>query len=236
MEIRVYGPLNDFLPPEWRGHTVTRELASHTSVKDAIEALGVPHPEVGIVLVNGELAEFGKLVGTGDRISAYPAMLGFAAGNRRPVRFVLDVHLGRLAAYLRMSGFDAVYRNDYADEEIARIAGQEDRIVLTRDIGLLKRRNVERGYWLRHTDSGRQLEEIVERYGLPHGETAFSRCLACNGRLTAVSKDEVLEEIPPRVREHFEEFRRCGECRKVYWPGSHYRRMRERLGKLSGAS
>jgi len=229
---RFYGPLNDFLPPARRQATLVCEYTGRASVKDTIEALGVPHPEVDLVVVNGAPATFDVILHPGDHVSVYPAfgLVDLPGGVRLtpPLverRFVADAHLGRLAAYLRLLGFDTVYRNDFADEEIAETSQREDRVVLTRDVGLLKRAVVQRGYFLRATEPGRQVVEVVRRFDLgPHAHP-FSRCLRCNEPLAPVSKTHVAPLVPPRSREQFEEFSRCPACRRVYWKGSHYARM-----------
>jgi len=146
---------------------------------------------------------------------------------------VLDVHLGRLAAYLRMLGFDSAYRNCAGDAELARISAEQERILLTRDRGLLKHSAVTRGYWLRQTDSRRQAAEVVRRFDLGRRLRPFTRCMACNERLRPASKAEVQERIPPLIAARHEEFRECPACRRVYWEGSHYQRMQGWIEELA---
>jgi hypothetical protein len=140
-------------------------------------------------------------------------------------RFVLDNHLGRLAVYLRMLGFDALYRNDYQDEELARVSSEERRILLTRDVRLLMRNQVRHGYWVRSKIPRQQLLEIVKRYNLVEMVTPFLRCMRCNGVLMPVSKEMVLDRLEPLTRLYYDDFRICAECDQVYWRGSHYERM-----------
>jgi uncharacterized protein with PIN domain len=231
---RFYAELNDFLPPERRFAEFAHEFPAGASVKDRIESLGVPHTEVDLILVNGEPADFARALADGDRISVYPVFEAFdiAAVERlrpEPLRtpaFILDVHLGRLAAYLRMLGFDTAWRNHAADAELAGISRDERRILLTRDVGLLKRSAVTHGYFVRETDARRQLLEIVRRFHLARLAKPFSRCLRCNIPLEDAPAEEVLGSVPPRAAALHTEFRRCPACRRVYWPGSHYRRMR----------
>src|SRR6516164_651772 len=123
--IRFYAELNDFLPEERRNQTIMHTFGVSGSVKDTIEALGVPHTEVDLILANGQSVDFSYRVRNGDKISVYPEFEAIdvsLAIRLRPVPlrracFVLDTHLGRLAGYLRMLGFDTVYRRDYADRE-----------------------------------------------------------------------------------------------------------------------
>jgi uncharacterized protein with PIN domain len=204
---------------------IDRSFAVAGSLKDLIESCGVPHTEVGRVEVNEAASELAYIVRDGDEIDVHPAVL-------RGDRFVLDVHLGKLAAYLRMLGFDAVYRSCFSDPELVRVSVDEDRVLLTRDRGLLKHAVLTKGYWLRETDSRAQLAEIVRRFDLKPSMRPFTRCMACNGELVDIPRSEAIAEIPPRVAREFDQFRRCGRCRRVYWPGSHYRRMQERIAAL----
>jgi uncharacterized protein with PIN domain len=239
---RFYAELNDHLPPAQQYRTVDRTFLLPVSVKDIIESFGVPHTEVDLVLVNGESSDFSRLVRDGDRVAVYPVFeaLDIAPELRlRPLalrepRFVLDVQLGRLAAYLRMLGFDTLYDNRAGDPELAQISSEQKRILLTRDRGLLKRSAVTRGYWVRETDSRRQAAEVVMRFDLAGGLHPFTRCLACNELLGAASEDDVRSQVPPRTRGWCDEFQECGHCRRVYWQGSHYRRMRQWIEELAG--
>lgn len=242
--LRFYGDLNDFLAPEGRGRTLPFGFDAGPSVKDAIEGLGVPHPEVDLIVVNGEPVDFSHVLASGDYVSVYPAFHSIdvsALPRLRPPlegtpRFVLDVHLGRLAGYLRLMGFDALYRNDLTDPEIARIGEDERRVVLTRDRGLLKRSNVMYGYWVRHTEPRKQLVEILRRFDLAQHVDLFARCLICNAPLERVSKEAVERRLPPRTAESFQDFQICPVCDRVYWKGSHYRRMLILIGRALRAA
>jgi uncharacterized protein with PIN domain len=180
--------------------------------------------------------DFAYRVRDGDRISVYPVfeslditpLVRLRPHPLRETRFVLDIHLGRLAGYLRMLGFDALYRNDYADAELARISSEQGRILLTRDRGLLKRSQVTHGYCLREIDSPRrQLAEVVRRFDLYGAVKPLQRCIRCNGLLQSIPKEGILERLPPQTRACYEEFHRCVACDRIYWKGSHYERMQE---------
>lgn len=233
--IRFYAELNDFLPPERRMVAFPYQFHVSAPVRDVIESLGVPHTEVDLILVNGRPADLAQVVEDGDRVSVYPVFESIditpvARLRPRPLRqtrFVLDVHLGRLAAYLRMMGFDSLYRNDYGDEELARVSSSEERILLTRDRELLKRAVVTRGYYVRATSPRQQLVEVLRRFDLFNSAAPFVRCLACNGLLEPVEKEAVRDTLPPRIRETHHEFLRCAACARLYWKGSHYQRMRK---------
>jgi uncharacterized protein with PIN domain len=237
---RFYAELNDFLPAARRQIPFCHAFEGRVSIKHLIEALGVPHPEVDLVLANGRSVDFSYLVQDGDRISVYPVfeslditpLVHLRPQPLRETRFVLDTHLGRLAAYLRMLGFDTVYRNDTADEELARISSQEGRILLTRDRGLLKRGVVTHGYCMRETAPRRQLLEVLRRFDLFQAVTPFSRCLRCNGTLQPVAKEAISHRLPSRTRLYYDEFSICGECNQIYWKGSHYQRMRQFIERV----
>jgi uncharacterized protein with PIN domain len=230
---RFYAELNDFLPQERRQVEFSYPFVDVATVKDRIESFGVPHTEVDLILVNGGPVDFSYRVADGDRISVYPIFealdIGPLARLRpeplRDPRFVLDIHLGRLAAYLRLMGFDALYRNCYTDEQLAATSRDEHCILLTRDVGLLKRGAVTHGYFVRETAVRRQMAEVVARFDLCRLVHPFTRCMRCNTPLEDVAKEEVAADLPPRTAELYDEFRRCPRCRRVYWKGGHYRRM-----------
>jgi uncharacterized protein with PIN domain len=230
---RFYAELNDFLPAVRRQVTFTHRFNGHPAVKDTIESLGVPHTEIDLILVNEAAATFDTPLKDGDRVSVYPVFesLDISPIARlrpqplRQPRFVLDVHLGRLAGYLRLLGFDAEYANESDDDELAARSVEDGRILLTRDRGLLKRAAITRGYWVRSTDPSRQIREIVSRFDLAGALAPFTRCIACNGRLHHVAKNEVADAVPPSVAESRRDFTRCETCGRVYWQGSHYERL-----------
>lgn len=238
--IRFYAELNHFLPANRRQVDFECTCESGTSIKHLVEALGVPHTEIDLLLVNGAPVDFSYLVQDGDWISVYPVFesldLSPLARLRpqplREPRFVLDAHLGKLAVFLRLLGFDALYRNDYGDEELARISSQEPRILLTRDRGLLKRSLVTHGYCIRQDDPRQQIVEVLQRFDLYHQVAPFQRCLRCNGLLETVDKDAILDQLQPDTRQYFQEFRRCQACCQVYWKGSHYQRMQQMIESL----
>ncbi len=237
---RFYAELNDLLPPERRFTEFAYDFLDAGTVKDRIESFGVPHTEVDLVIVNGLSRGFDWRVEDGDRISVYPVFesLDIAGLTRlrpeplREPRFVLDVHLGKLAAYLRMAGFDTLYRNCYSDEELASVSSGEHRILLTRDVGLLKRSEITHGCFVRETAPRRQLAEVVKRFDLGRLLRPFTRCMRCNHPLEPASKEEVAGVLPPRIAALHDEFRRCPQCGRVYWKGGHHRRMQAIVGEL----
>ena len=228
--VRFYAQLNDFLPPASRGRRFAYQVRSTASVKDVIEAIGVPHPEVDLIVVNGVARDFGYHVRDGDRISVYPAFESIDIDGDRvgapppePVRFAADEHLRKLASLLRLAGFDTAAAS--GDAGLARLGASEARVVLTRDVALLKRSEIRWGHWVRTVVPVRQLAEVIGRYDLWRRVQPFSRCLRCNVPLVSAAPEAVASRLLPRTRAEFREFHECPACRRVYWKGSHYQDM-----------
>jgi uncharacterized protein with PIN domain len=230
--IRLYGPLNDFLATAERHAALPVRFAGSRSVKDLIEGLGVPHPEIDLIVLNGESVPFESAVENGNRIAAFPRFHAVDISDVTRVRpralvttrFLLDGHLGTLARRLRLVGLDAICPVGADDDVLATRAAHEERILLTRDRELLKRRLVTHGYFVRDTRPHRQLVEILQRYG-PLVLAPFSRCLRCNLQLREGSKTAVDSMLPPRTREHYQYFKTCPGCGRIYWEGSHWTRL-----------
>jgi uncharacterized protein len=238
-EFRFYAELNDFLPPGRRYAGFDYSVAGTRSVKDAIEAIGVPHTEVDLILVDGLSVGFERVLRGGERVAVYPVfeLLEIAPLQHlrpqplREPRFVLDVHLGKLARHLRMAGFDCLYRNDYRDSELITASVAEHRIILTRDKGLLKQRLVTHGYFVRRSNSEEQLCEVVRVLQLQARLRPFTRCRECNTELRDVPKAGVLERLPDKVRGSYARFQLCPGCDRIYWEGTHYERLRRLLDR-----
>lgn len=243
-QFRFYAELNNFLSPPLRQHSFSRPCSRDASVKHMVEALGVPHTEVELLVVNGESVDFSYRLCDGDCVSVYPAFgmidISPAVRLRPPLegseRFIADAHLGQLAKHLRMLGFDVLYRNDFSDAEVARIAASEGRIVLTRDRDLLIRKEIVRGCYLHAVAGDAQLVEVVSRFKLAQSARAFSRCLTCNGTLRVVPKADIAHRVPHHSRNSYERFYECQGCAQVYWEGSHVARMRLRMAQMLEAA
>ena len=218
---RFHGELDALLAARSKGRPQRAACAEHASLKHAIESLGVPHTEIGCVRVDGRESSLDEAVADGSVVDVLPA----APGPDGPLRFLADAHLGALARKLRLLGFDTLLATDGADRELAAIAAAQDRILLSRDRELLKHRRVRRGRFLRAQHPRAQLDEVAERYALRGSEHPFSRCLECNGLLEPVPRAEVLASLPPAVAAGQQDFRRCNGCGRIYWPGSHWRRL-----------
>jgi uncharacterized protein len=231
------GELEDFLNMSEKNNVISYHFNEHPSIKDAIEAIGIPHTEVDTIIVNGFTVNFNYLLKNNDEVRVHPYRKASLSRQLKDApKFILDVHLGKLARLVRLLGFDACYQNNYTDKQIVELAITGSRIVLTRDVGLLKHKALQYGYWLRSQYAEEQLAEVIKRYDLIDDIKPFTRCIACNGKIVAVSKENVLDIIPPKTKQYFNEFYKCVECNRVYWKGSHYERMQQFIDDLKLSS
>lgn len=237
---RFYEELNDFLPPRKRKCDFSCRFTGRPSVKHVIEAVGVPHTEIDLILVNGVSVGFTRRLNEGDRVSVYPVFENFDISPlvrlrpsplRKPA-FILDVHLGKLSRMLRLIGFDTLYRNDYEDAEIVEVAAGERRIVLTRDRPLLMARAVTHGYWVRSFQPEEQLVEVVRKFDLFSQIMTFHRCISCNGIIRQTPKDQVIHMLEPKTKRYYTDFFQCDSCARVYWKGSHYAGLKAKIDRL----
>lgn len=241
--LRFYKELNDFLAKDKRESAFNYDYKQAGSVKYIIESVGVPHTEVDLIIVNGESVDFHYQINCGDNISVYPAntslditpLIHCQPEPLEKSQFILDVHLGKLAAYLRMSGFDTLYRNDYDDPELAKISLESQRILLSYDRQLLMRKNITRAYFVRSRQPQQQLLEVISRFNLSHKLKPFTRCIQCNGCLQKVEKKTVKNRLLPRTLKYYEDFFECQSCHKVYWKGSHYEKMNQIIKQIQTA-
>ena len=213
------GDLSLFLLPSQRGLELERSWTDTDTTMHVIESIGIPHTEVG------------RIERDGDLIRVYPP----DPERLDKPHFILDQHLGRLAAYLRMLGFDVLHTVPSPDEQLAATSSREDRVRLTRDVGLLKRKEVRRGYFVRSTNPRTQLAEVVHRFSLLQSVAPFTRCIHCNTPLRPVDKALIVDQLPDRVAEVFDEFTQCPTCLRVYWKGSHYDRMQALIAQMRDA-
>ncbi len=235
-----HGGLAELLVRRYCADRPTYRFRGNPGIKDAIETMGIPHTEVDVILANGLSVNFSYPLQDNDTIDVYPVLsdvpvtrpLKLTPCPPDPATFILDVHLGKLARRMRLLGFDACYRNDLDDAEIMAIAAQEDRIILTRDLGILKHRKVAHGYLVRSDHVDCQLREVLKRYDLSGRIHLWQRCMVCNGLLSRVEKAEVLDRLEPKTRLYYEEFHRCSSCERLYWQGSHYAKIAAWLSKL----
>jgi uncharacterized protein len=224
-QVRFYAELNDFLCQGDRQQTLPYRFNGVPPVKDAIEAVGVPHVEVDLILVNGESVGLTHPLHDRDRVAVYPVFesLDITALTRlretplRRTAFLVDGHLGKLVRLLRLLGFDTLQPDTASDAILASLAVKSGRILLTRDRGLLKRRILTHGYWVRSTSPLEQVREVVRRFDLGACVHPFTRCLVCNGPLAPGDKAQVVAAIAARQ----DATQRCENCGKFYWWGTH---------------
>jgi len=240
IHIRFYEELNDLLPRHKRKVTFEHTFKGNMSIKDVIESIGVPHTEIDLILVNGKSIDFIYKAKDQDHISVYPVFESFDISDvtrlrPKPLRitkFILDVHLGKLAKFLRMIGFDTLYKNNFSDPFIIVTSISEKRIILTRDLGILKNKQVTHGYFIRSTNPKDQLIEVIDRFDLGENIQPLNRCIECNGSIVIVCKEEIEHLLKPKTRKYFNDFFQCNNCKKVYWEGSHYHKIIDQINNL----
>jgi uncharacterized protein with PIN domain len=220
-----------------RDGLVPYPVVRRASVKDVIEALGVPHTEVGGIECDGRAVGFGHPLEPGRRVDVRPVPAPFDVLRPSPLRpeplprvaFLVDANVGRLAGLLRALGIDAAYDPSLDDASLAELAARDRRILLSRDRLLLKRGIVVYGRLIRSQEPQRQLLEVLRFFGLGPPFAVFTRCLHCNDPLEDVPKAEIMDRLLPLTKQYYADFRRCPRCERVYWAGSHHERMRERV-------
>jgi uncharacterized protein with PIN domain len=236
---RFEGELAKFLSLEDKKHPLLQSFRGRQSVKHLIESIGLPHTEIGDVRVNGKHVNSSYIVQEGDYVTVYE-IIDFNSNwlatwpkqwNNIP-KFLLDNHLGKLAIYLRVLGFDAIYRNNFQDNELSQLSKELPRLLLTRDRGLLMRNEIIYGYCVRSKEPKNQIAEIITRFELINKIKPFQRCLRCNGRLTAIDKAEIIDRLEPLTKIYYNEFHICNTCDNIYWKGSHFEHMQKLLNEL----
>ena len=233
MKVSVLSELNELLPKRSRNKELEVSYQGRQSIKHIIESLGIPHTEIGLLTNRGQSVEFNYLVQPGDVILVYPATpkvdsySGLFTDGKLTLepRFLLDNHLGKLATYLRILGLDAMYRNDFQDDELVLITVDLNRILLTRDRQLLMRKMIRFGYLIRSLEPEKQVIEILRRFDLTEHIIPFHRCLRCNTQLEPVQKKSIVHRLQPKTKKYFQVFHICPLCQRIYWKGSHYEHM-----------
>ncbi len=240
IHLRCYEELNEFLPKEKRKVQFTHTIPVQTSVKDLIESFNIPHTQVQMILLNGEQEDFSYVVQNNDRISIFPYFHSFDVNSVSKIfhplpdkiKFLADRHLGTLARYLRMLGIDTTYNENLAGHELVHKANQEECILLTKDHNILKRNELKYGYFVYADDLDSQLKELILQFKLKEHITLFSRCLECNELLHPIEKAKIEHRLPQKVKEGHQNFTICERCDKIYWKGTHYERMKDKIEKI----
>jgi hypothetical protein len=203
-----------------------------------IESCGVPHPEIDLIVVNGEDVGFDYGVMNDAEIEVYPSEIQSPQFRQKRLqvhtisRFVTDVHLGKLTRNLRLLGFDVAYDPRAHDRQLLDVMDRENRALLTRDRRLLMHAVVRTGYCPRSQDPDEQTVEVIRRFNLLGLIAPFTRCLRCNASLQEITKADIIEELEPLTKIYYEQFRRCTGCGQIYWPGSHFPKLQRRLDKI----
>jgi hypothetical protein len=238
VRLSFHGDLDFFLPSRTRRKDITRRLSEKTSVKDVIESCGIPHPEVGLIVVNGDEVDFDYGVMNDAEIDVYPPEIQSPQPRQKQLqvraisRFVSDGHLGKLTRNLRLLGFDVAYDPRAHDRQLLDVMDREHRALLTRDRRLLMHAVVGTGYCPRSQDPDEQTVEVIRRFNLLGLIAPFTRCLRCNASLQEITKADIIEALEPLTKIYYEQFRRCTGCGQVYWPGSHFPKLQKRLEKI----
>jgi uncharacterized protein len=240
IHVRCYEELNEYLPPGRRKLRFEQAVAQGATVAGLLEMLGIPAQEVDLVLVDDESVGLGHRLYDGARVSVYPVFESFDIAPlarvgrepRRRLRFVADVHLGRLAGCLRMAGFDTLYRSDYTHGELVALASRVGRVLLTCDRALAGNRDLTRVYLVRAARAREQLAEVLERFDLYRLARPLTRCPRCNHPLAAVDRAVAAGHQPAAKAERDEGYWQCTGCDRLYREGPHVQRMRGILAAL----
>ena len=238
--LRFFGELNQFFEKE-NQRVRTIKYKDRQTIKDILEGIGVPHTEVYFLLKENQPISFNYLVENGDFISVYPIFRKINIESSQEtlrkkfpyqIKFIADAHLGKLVNYLRILGFDTLYYNDYGDQFLAEKSAEENRILLTKDHGLLMRKKVKYGYYIRNDNPKKQLSEVIHRYDLKDYINKSSRCPKCNHLLESVSKEKIIERLEPKTKKYYNEFYICTNCDQIYWKGSHFEKIEKLINDI----
>ena len=238
VRLRFHGDLIVFLRSRAGETVVERPLAEKTSIKDIIESCGVPHPEVDLILVDDQAVGFGHAVADDAKVEVFPVEERVTVHTDKCLqsvglsRFVTDGHLGGLARNLRLLGFDVAYRQNADDRQLLEVMALENRALLTRDRRLLMQGIVQHGYYPRSQNADEQTIEVIRRFDLLELIAPFTRCLRCNAPLEAAAKAEVIDKLEPLTKIYYDEFRRCPDCKQIYWSGSHFPKLQKRIEEI----
>ena len=238
VRLRFHGDLNVFLGSKAGDAVIERRLAEKTSVKDVIESCGVPHPEVDLILVDEQTVGFAHTLANDAKVEVFPVEnRGTDRTEKRLqtigiARFVADEHLGGLTRNLRLLGFDVAYPKNADDRQLLDVMARENRALLTRDRRLLMHGIVQHGYYPRSQNADEQTIEVVRRFNLSKLIAPFTRCLRCNAPLEAAAKADVIDKLEPLTKIYYHQFRRCPDCKQIYWSGSHFPKLQKRIEEI----
>ncbi len=232
--VRCYAELNEFLPSGHRYNEFPLIFSEPFNVKGLLDKLNISFDRVELILVNGKSVSAETPLSEGDRISLYPVfesfdirlLLHLHSAPLRNIKFIADVHLGKLARYLRLFGFDTAYNSSFSFNSILSIAKIEERCILSKSIAYKENPFVTKYFHIQSSVPEEQLVETFSRFDLWHSSQPFTRCLRCNTPLVKCSLDTVQQnKIPPRILTMYNEYMYCSSCQQYYWKGSHFKRM-----------
>jgi len=237
---RFYEELNSFLPKHRRKTDFEVMFKGKRSIKGMIEALGVPHTEVDLILVHGNSVDFTYILQDKDRVSVYPVFESLNIADvthlrKIPLRrskFIADINLGNIVKYMRALGLDLFYDSLLSPHEIIEISKRENRIILTKSRNLLMFKEVTHGIFIRSGTTIEQIKRIIDYLDIKDDIKPFSRCLRCNSLLSAIEKENILDKIPPKTMEFCDEYVQCQSCDKIYWKGTHFINMKRVLKQI----
>ena len=230
--------LDVFLGSKASDAVIERQLAEKTSIKDVIESCGVPHPEVDLILVDEQTVGFDYTLASDTKVEVFPVEHRDTARTEKQLqtvgidRFVVDGNLGGLMRNLRLLGFDVAYRQNADDRQLLEVMVRENRALLTRDRRLLMHAIVQHGYWPRSQNADEQTIEVVRRFDLSELIAPFTRCLRCNAPLEEAAKADIIDELEPLTKIYYDQFRRCPDCKQIYWSGSHFPKLQKRIEEI----
>lgn len=228
-----------FLKHHCNAGPIIYPLTRNASIKDIIESLGVPHTEIGTIKIKDSEVGFNYIPNHSANMSVLPVQKPFdikKASLLRPaplksISFIVDENVGKLASLLRTLGMDAVYYPGIKDKEIASIAENQQRVVLSKDTNLFKRKQIIFGRYIRAVHPYEQLKEVIDFFGITGSFSSFSRCLICNTKLDHVNKEMIVHRLKPKTKKYYNNFKICRKCDKIVWRGSHCEKMTCLMGK-----
>jgi uncharacterized protein len=238
VRLRFHGDLRIFLGSKVGDTTIQRLLTEKTSIKDVIESCGVPHPEIDLIFIDKEIVGFDHTLASDAQVEVFPVQnRGTVRTDKRLQivgisRFVVDGHLGGLSRNLRLLGFDVAYSQNADDRQLLEVMTRENRALLTRDRRLLMHAIVQHGYWPRSQNADEQTIEVIRRFNVSELISPFTRCVRCNALLEEAAKAEIIEELEPLTKIHYDQFRRCRGCKQIYWSGSHFPKLQKRIEEI----
>ena len=238
VRLRFHGDLNVFLRSRAGDAVIERRLAEKTSIKDIIESCGVPHPEVDLILVDEQTVGFDYTLANDAKVEVFPVENRGTDRTEKRIqtvgirRFVADGHLGSLTRNLRLLGFDVVYEQNADDRQLLEVMARENRALLTRDRRLLMHAIVQHGYYPRSQNADEQTIEVIRRFDLSELIAPFTRCLLCNAPLEEAAKADVFDKLEPLTKIYYDQFRRCPDCKQIYWSGSHFPKLQKRIEEI----